>query len=384
MTTEKRPLQIFVLIDALGWEVLKGRGFLEDLLTYRRPLRTVLGFSSGAIPTMLTGRAPSETGHWNLYYYDPKGSPFRWLKYFRFLPDRFLDSRVSRKIVKELGRRFLGMGPLFECCVSPRWLPDFNWVEKKNIYAAGGISGAPSIFDDLTALDIPHRVYTYHEAGDEEILRAARFDIEVGEAGFFFLYLSELDAVLHFHPSGGEELESRMAWYERELRRLFGLAKQVDPRATLTVLSDHGMAPVTERFDLVQEVENLGFRFGKDYLAIYDSTMARFWFFSDAAREAICGCLGKLTCARVLDDDELKTLGIFFPDRRYGEAIVLLNPGWLIARSDFNGAGWNPQGMHGYHPDDPFSDAIYLSNHVPPVAVHGIADVYECMQKAMK
>jgi hypothetical protein len=381
---DKRPPQIFVLIDALGWQVLKGRGFLNDILTYRKPLRTVLGFSSGAIPTMLTGRAPSETGHWNLYYYDPSGSPFWWLKFFRFLPDSLLDNRVSRKLIKELGRRVLGMGPLFECCVSPRWLPFFNWVEKRNIYAAGGISGAPSIFDDLAAQKIPNKVYTYHEAGDQEILRAARFDIEVGEAGFFFLYLSELDAVLHFHPTGGPELESRIQWYEKELLHLFTIARQVHPDATMTVLSDHGMAPVTERFDLVQEVESLGFRQGKDYLSVYDSTMARFWFFTDAAREGIRERMAKLSCARILTDGELQDLGIFFSDRRYGELIVLLNPGWLVAKSDFNGAGWNPLGMHGYHPDDPFSDAIYLSNRQPPVPVHAISDVYQCMQKAIQ
>src|SRR5215470_5532978 len=89
----KRGTHLFVLIDALGWEYLKGRNFLNDVLPYRRPLRTVLGFSSGAIPTILTGAWPSVTGHWNLFYYDPKGSPFRWLKYFAFVPDALMNCR---------------------------------------------------------------------------------------------------------------------------------------------------------------------------------------------------------------------------------------------------------------------------------------------------
>jgi len=49
-----RHLSVFVLIDALGWRFLEGREFLPDLLSYRKPVRTVLGFSSGAIPTILT------------------------------------------------------------------------------------------------------------------------------------------------------------------------------------------------------------------------------------------------------------------------------------------------------------------------------------------
>src|ERR1044071_9411723 len=99
----KRGTHLFVLIDALGWEYLKGRPFLDDLLPYRRPLRTVLGFSSGAIPTILTGAWPSVTGHWNLFYYDPNGSPFRWFKYFSFLPDAVLNNRVTTKLIK-IGR----------------------------------------------------------------------------------------------------------------------------------------------------------------------------------------------------------------------------------------------------------------------------------------
>ncbi len=59
-----------------------------------------------------------------------------------------------------------------------------------------------------------------------------------------------------------------------------------------------------------------------------------------------------------------------------------MHSGWLMARSDFNGPGWMPAGMHGYHPDDPCSDAIFLSNRQPPVAVRTIVNVYECMRYA--
>jgi hypothetical protein len=136
-----RPLQVFVLIDALGWEIIKDRPFLNEELPVRMPLQTVLGYSSGAIPTLLTGRSPAETGHWNLFYYDPEGSPFRWLRWLSLLPERAVDNRIGRKIIKEVGRRILGLGPLFDCCVSPQLLPFFNYVEKLNIYDRGGIPG---------------------------------------------------------------------------------------------------------------------------------------------------------------------------------------------------------------------------------------------------
>ena len=45
------PLSLYVLVDALGWEVLRGRPFLDDVLVERRWLVTILGYSSGAIPS---------------------------------------------------------------------------------------------------------------------------------------------------------------------------------------------------------------------------------------------------------------------------------------------------------------------------------------------
>ena len=379
-----RRLSVFVLIDALGWKYLEGREFLSDLLPYRRPLRTVLGFSSGAIPSILTGELPSKHGHWNLFYYDPRNSPFRWLRYFRFLPEPILDSRVSRKLVKELGRRVLGMGPLFDCAVSPRLMPYFNWVERRNIYDKGGISGAPSIFDQLAQLQIPHRIYTYHEATDAEILDRAERDIRAGETTFFFVYLSEMDMFLHMNCTEPRKIAERLEWYEKGLRRLFRAAREMDPHANLAVTSDHGMTPIRKQYDLVGQIRALRLRMPEDYLAVYDSTMARFWFFNDRAREMVTAALRSLPCGRVLSDQELGDLGILFRDRRYGEVIFLLHAGWIISQSDFNGAGWMPSGMHGYDPADGYSDAIYLSDGEPAFELHGVHDVYRCMWAAAR
>ena len=56
------PLSIYVLVDALGWEVIRDRPFLDDVLTERRWLTTILGYSSGAIPTIILAGAEYGTG----------------------------------------------------------------------------------------------------------------------------------------------------------------------------------------------------------------------------------------------------------------------------------------------------------------------------------
>jgi len=372
-------LHLFVLIDALGWRILEGREFLSDLLPFRVPLRTVLGYSSGAIPTILTGRPPARHGHWNLFYYDPDGSPFRWLRRLGFLPAGVLDSRLARKALKEVGRRVLGLGPLFECCVSPRLLPWFNWVEKRSVYEPGGIAGAPSIFDDLAAAGIPARVYSYHRWTDQEILRRAREDLQGGAARFYFLYLSELDGALHAHCGDETAMAAALDRYASGLREVFDCARRLDPESRLTVFSDHGMTPVRQRYDLVGAIDALGFGMPADYLAVYDSTMARFWFFRDEARHRITARLGDLPCGRIVPGAELEELGVLFADRRYGDVVFLLEPGWLVSQSDFNGSRWSPSGMHGYHPEDPDSDGIFLSSGPPSAPVRSIADIHSLM-----
>ncbi len=378
-----KRLHIFVLIDALGWEIIKGRPFLNDELPFRQPLETVLGYSSGAIPTILTGLDPAQTGHWNLYYYDPKGSPFRWLRWFGFLPERILDNRVSRKLIKELGRRVLGMGPLFECGVNPTLLPFFNFVEKRNIYAEGGIPNSMSIFDRLRAQGVAYRAYSYHRLSDSQIVEQACSDIQSGAASFFFLYLSEMDHFLHSQRDAPQRVAERLAWYDRQLREVFRVAAREDPEMEFAVFSDHGMTPVHSHYDLVGKIERLGFSMPRQYLAVYDSTMARYWFFDADARRAIVAELARTSCGRIVDDSELERLGILFPDRRYGEVVFLLDPGWLLATSDFNGDGWRPVGMHGYHPSDSQSDAIFLSNQRPGWQMKTIADIYPCMAETI-
>lgn len=293
-----------------------------------------------------------------------------------------LDHRVTRKVLKEMGRRILGLGHMFECCVRPSLLSYFNWVEKRDLYTCGAISGAPSIFDDLATEDIPYRVYSDHSLTDKKILDHAQQDLQDGAARFYFLYLREMDEFLHEHCNEGKPLAEKLAWYAVELRKLFHVALELDPQASFTILSDHGMTPVRQHYDLIQQVESLGFTMPQDYVAVYDSTMARFWFFNERARREIVNLLNTLTCGRVLPDEELERMGVFFPDQRYGQVVMLLHPGWLFSRSDFNGQRWQPVGMHGYHPDDPYSDAVLLSNHEPPVPVRTIADVFTCMEAA--
>ena len=148
----------------------------------------------------------------------------------------------------------------------------------------------------------------------------------------------------------------------------------------LYVFSDHGMANCDELLDLKTKIDKLPFRVPADYAVVYDSTMARFWFFNDRARKQIIECLKQIPQGRIVPDAELQDLGTLFPDRHFGELIFLVREGVLIVPSHM---GERPiRGMHGYHPDDPQSHAMLCTNQLEiPADIAAIPDIFRLMTR---
>jgi Type I phosphodiesterase / nucleotide pyrophosphatase len=371
------PLSIFVLVDALGWEVLRDRPFLDDLLAERRWLTTILGYSSGAIPTLLSGMLPSQHGHWNLIYRDPERSPFRWTRALAGLPRPLVENRVSRRALKLVARRASGYRGYFSLYDYPvAHLAEFDLTEKRDIYQPGGID-QPSIFDDMVEAGVPYECYNYHAHTDAQILalapeRAARTDARV-----LFLYLSGLDHHLHFHVHEPDSVTATLAWYEAGLRRVWEAATRAREDVRLFIFSDHGMTPIRWTYDLRRDVQALGLRVQADYLPAYDSTMARFWVWNDRARQALTTLLTDHPCGTLLTPAELQRLGVWFEDGRYYHLLFLLKPGMLLSPSDMGTVRF--AGMHGYHPSEPTADAVLLSTAPVDKAVDHITGVRDVM-----
>lgn len=373
-------ITIAVLVDALGWEFISKGGFLDDLAPFRTPLRTVLGYSSAAIPSILTGLEVDGHGMWNLLYYSQTSSPFRWTSLLSVLPERMRENRYSRYFVKKVSKKISGYTGYFSCYGIPvKYLRYYDICEKKDIYGPSGIPGSATIFDELGRRRVPHSVYSYHEYTDAAMFGAAAADIKGGKSSFYFLYLSELDAFLHNNRHLDDEIRRKLDWYESSLRELVNSASSRG--VELHVFSDHGMALVTGSYDLIAEIEKLGFKHSRDYLAIYDSTMARFWFFNDRCGKAVRDLLSGVKAGKLLTDDELRAERIKFADNRYGETIFLMNPGIVISPSYM---GKKPmKGMHGFHPTHHSSTAMYISSKTPVNRPQSITDIKGVLLEAL-
>jgi len=370
-----------VLVDALGWEWAKSTRFLDDVAPYRRGLDTVLGYSAGAIPSILTGLRPAEHGRLAMYQRAGEaGSPFRRLSWICGLPPALVENRYCRRALKYAARRLCGIDGYFELYDVPlRYLPYLDAPEKHCIYRPGGIPGTQSIFDILRERGTAYRAYWYASGSDISLFTQIEEDLRGGEVEFYFLYLAGVDAFLHDHADDPDSVGRFLADYDARLRRLYEVARQHFARVDLHVFSDHGMAPTRLTIDLPSMLSGTNLDPLKSHLALIDSTMARFWFFSEDARSTIKLLLRDSECGHWLDEPSLKGMGAWFSDHRYGEEIYLLSEGVVFAPSHM--ARVAPKGMHGFHPAAPHSRASFLASRDYGDRLDSITDIFGVMEQ---
>jgi hypothetical protein len=374
----KPLLPLFVFVDACGWEIIKDHPFAKAHAPERRKLRSVFGYSSACIPSILSGRWPVEHRNWCYFVYDPPNSPFRFLRHLRWLPRaltsrRFFRHRLSRLLKVHL--KFRGYFDLYN--IPFEYISLFDFSEKKNPLQPGGLNRGPNIFDFMQERGIAWNV-SDPKLGERQNLDSMLADIRSERIDFGFLYWPDLDGLLHRVGNDSPAVPAKLAAYEPWIAELMACAREHYGEVQLTIFSDHGMANCDHLIDLKARVEALGLRMGLDYAMVYDSTMARFWFFNERARDLVTGCLGGVREGRILPDSELKELGALFPDRYFGELIFLVEEGVLIVPSHM---GERPiRAMHGYHPDARHSDASLLTNYpIPADSVTAIPHTYGLM-----
>ena len=374
-----RPLlPLFVFIDACGWEIIRNDPFVEPLAPHRRRLESVFGYSSACVPSILSGRWPVEHRNWCYFVYDPVHSPFRSLRPWGRLPKALTSRRIFRRYLSMLVKdrlEFRGYFDLYNIPFEQIGLYDFT--EKRSPLQPGGMNRGTNIFDFLVERGIPYHVSdpALCECHNVERLLA---DIRTGLIDFAFAYLPELDGLLHRVGNQAPEVSQKLRGYEQWIRDLVATAREHYEEVRLYVFSDHGMANCDHYVDLQAIMRTLPFRFGRDYAVVYDSTMARFWFFNNWARDGISQALQGVPQGRILPDEELEQLHCLFPDRYFGELIFLLQEGVLIVPSHM---GERPiRAMHGYHPKDRHSYATLMTNRPNlPVQVEKIPEIFQLM-----
>jgi predicted AlkP superfamily pyrophosphatase or phosphodiesterase len=378
-----KKIAIFMFIDAMGWEIIKDRSFLKDLLPHRYRVGMQFGYSSTAIPTILTGEKPTVHKHLSFYYYAPEKSPFKMMKYLGLgmLPSSIADRWRVRHILSKLVARYYGFSGYFEMYAMPfSRIHLFDYIEKTDIFVPGGLSPVKNLADTLEDNRIPYHITNWRLTEIQNI-GALTKDVQKGEINFAFLYTAAMDGLLHRVTKDGAEIDVKMKWYEDNIRNLMKEVQSNYQEIYFAVFSDHGMTTLTGVVDVKRDVEKLGLIFGKDYAAVYDSTMVRLWYLNDSVKDRILETLGNVPHAHVLDDVELQKYSIDFHDHMYGDTILLMDPGWQIAPCDM-GLKALPA-MHGFAPEHEDSYAALLSTDPVDIQLNCVDDYFRLMREKM-
>ncbi|MBO7328340.1 MAG: alkaline phosphatase family protein, partial [Lentisphaeria bacterium] len=344
---------------------------------HRRRIDMQFGYSSSAIPTILSGKTPADHGHLGLFRFAPEESPFKSLArlVWLFKPASFWNRGRVRHHLSKLLKKIYGFTGYFQLYRMPLWkLKYMDYCEKQNLFIANGMGEIANLHDVLSKMKINFHISDWH-LSDEENYLAAEKAIEKGK-NFLFIYTASLDALLHDKVADREAVNAKLIQIREKIESLYTKAESFAGEVHFTIISDHGMTPLAGTADIMSELKKNDLIFGKDYGACFDSTMARFYYLAEKAEPVITGLMKKFP-GRFLTEAEEKNYGIYRKDRAFGDAIFLLDPGIQIVPSDMGEKALN--GMHGFTPENEYSFAAILSNTVLPQNVEKVADYFNLM-----
>lgn len=325
----KKGVKIFILCDALGYDLVRSYGFLSDVLPYQYPVQMQFGYSSAAIPTILCGEPPQTHGHFSFFYYARDGrSPFRifrWLHPFLHPTVIFNNHRIRHRLSAWLARwhRFTGYFHLY--CMPYARLPYFDYCEKSDIFVSGGLSPCRNVADVFADSGLQCHLSDWRR-GDVYNMQEAVQLLEKGEHDILFVYTAAIDSMLHFNVQRSEVVRATLAEYRQRLEQILTAAKTRYEAVDCYLFSDHGMTPLAGTADLRSDIEKTGAVFGKDYIACYDSTMLRLWILRPDVRQMLLDSLNHAP-GHWLTLSEKKEWGIDFPNQKYGDEIFY----WILA-----------------------------------------------------
>jgi type I phosphodiesterase/nucleotide pyrophosphatase len=267
-------LNLFVFADALGWTEVRKRVFMEDLFPFRQSCETIFGYSCTCDPSILTGCLPQDHGHFSFFVRAQGERPFAWAKYFGWLPEALaghhrIRNRISRWVARKQG--YSGYFQLYSVPFSR--LPWLDYTEKRDIYEPGGIlGGQPTIFELWQASGRPWMRSDWRR-DDATNVASLLQTVDRDEVELAYLFTAGLDAVMHAHTVDGPQTNAAFDRFEKWLQKIHALACKRYRDVRLHLFSDHGMTNTQAVSPMLKDFERLGLRFGRDYAAVWDSTM---------------------------------------------------------------------------------------------------------------
>lgn len=353
----KRTLVVFV--DALGPDQLDL--FPSLGLPVRAALCGILGYSSGALATVLTGARATEHGRMCLFSRANGGSILSPLRLLGLLPRVFHERGPVRRAVAKAFARMTGIdGYVALHRVPPRAFAALDLPEREDLFAADSVGAARTFLADArdAGLDV---FATPWQLPEEERWEHAIRTVEARAPALTFLYAAELDGALHLEGHDGPRARAARARIAANVARVRDRLAAKGDVATI-VVGDHGMAKVDRVIDPRSILRAIG-----DRDVFVDSTMLRVW--GDRSRMRALERASRDLPGRVLDQAALDLRHV--PRGTYADGMLLLDEGAIFAPS---WVGGRAAGMHGYDVGSRSSEAAFATD-LPIAAPSALEDV---------
>lgn len=359
----KMNITLFVQLDAcradyFGQKTLHFVGEETDQCMSATILPT-FGFEPDA--AYIAGLYPDQADGGAQFWFDSENSPFSFLgessRVLNVLPD--LPNRTLRRLVRRIARQRCKSPTLSIARIPFHLLKYFDFpmhcrmdepefIKKATVFDALRRAGRPWLF---------HGVPDYKVGMDYVVTRVEKDLFPPLEFAFF--HIGDLDGVGHKYGPESEEIRATLERIDKGIERVVKVAKERFEEVYLLIMGDHGMMEVRKHLDIWSELKKLPVKLEKDYLVFLDSTMVRFWFFSDRAEKIIVDMLSDLDNGHILSQAEKDKYHLNYPHNKFGDIFFLVDPGNLIFPNFYQNRK-SVKGMHGYAPETPEQQAALL------------------------
>jgi len=226
-------------------------------------------------------------------------------------------------------------------------IPYFESTQLKETFENGSVNNITTMFDVFRKENIPYVCIEPWVRGDRGVLGKAKEMIgKLGGEGFCYIKFSHLDHL--GHKFGPEPLlfKDQLANIDTYVEEIVTLMKTKNTNLSVLIIADHGMSKVLQTVNIFDYLNQLQSTLYEDYIVFVDSTIIRFWFFTENALHEVSSMLSKMKCGHSLSIEERRFLNIPLSPE-FGELIFVLDEG-LIAHPSFFSQKSKINGMHGY------------------------------------
>ena len=354
-----KPVLTF-FFDALKPDSLEHMPFLNSF-AFKRRMRSELGHSVTCHPSMYSGVHPDKHLQWFVWKYDPLTSPFKWARVFKYMG--FMDNLGSRYFLHKYTRQsrkkntaWFGV-PLLVNLPLKYW-PYFNVVEDRAWNEPGYLAKYPTIFDILRRHKLGFEISGMSKGVGDEFEQIGQQEFHEIQPWTYF-FLGSVDHYSHNYGQDAPETIERLRRLDTLVHSKYEAYSKRVPDFDVFVFSDHGHIRVEKHVDIHAIFRNNGYNLFR-FINLVESNYVRFWFRDKGEREIVERILSTIKEGFILTEEHYHRYHLEMPDNRYGDLVFYLDTPAIFSKTIW-GFSQKQRSMHGYLPEHPGSDGVFMS-----------------------